>query len=162
MSAFSWLLGCMLLVNSSSVVWLFPHPGEMPPCLICAFVMEHYTSPHLSLANTRFLVCLFLMMHTRLNAAYWGFMVCLVEVICYIKTRWLAARLSLKDSGNLGNCSFCLVLVVLISFLLWLFDRNGCKYLSVFRVQKNHALPKRLHFIYYRFKDQVASARSFF
>lgn len=106
----------MLLVNSSSVVGLFPCPGEMPPCLICAYVMEHYTSPHLCFGQHTFLVCLFLMMHTRLNAAYWGFMVCLVEVICYIKTRWQAAQLSVKHSGNLGNCSLCLLTVFLICF----------------------------------------------
>lgn len=76
--------------------------------------MEHYTSPHLCFGQHTFLVCLFLMMHTRLNAAYWGFMVCLVEVICYIKTRWQAARLSVKYSGNQGNCSLCLVIVILI------------------------------------------------
>lgn len=29
----------MLLVSSSSVVLLLLHPGEMPPCLICAYVM---------------------------------------------------------------------------------------------------------------------------
>lgn len=29
----------MLLVNSSSIVALPVHPGEMPPCLICAFVI---------------------------------------------------------------------------------------------------------------------------
>lgn len=29
----------MLLVNSSSVVLLFSHPGEMAPCLICAYVI---------------------------------------------------------------------------------------------------------------------------
>lgn len=78
--------------------------------------MEHYTSPHLCFGQHTFLVCLFLMMHTRLNAAYWGFMVCSVEVICYIKTRWQAAQLSVKYSGNQGNWPLCLVIVVLISF----------------------------------------------
>lgn len=29
----------MLLVNSSSVVLLLLHPGEMPLCLICAYVI---------------------------------------------------------------------------------------------------------------------------
>lgn len=29
----------MLLVNSSSIVALPVHPREMPPCLICAFVI---------------------------------------------------------------------------------------------------------------------------
>lgn len=71
-------------------------------------------SPHFCFGQHTFLVCLFLMMHTRLNAAYWGFMVCLGEVIRYIKTRWEAAQL--KHSANLGNCSICLVIVFPISF----------------------------------------------
>lgn len=78
--------------------------------------MEHYTSPHLCFGQRAFLVCLFLMMHTRLDAAYWGFMVCLVEVICHIKTRWQAAHLSVEHAGNLGNCSPRLVIVCLMSF----------------------------------------------
>lgn len=111
MEAFSWLWGCMLLANSSSVVWLFPHPGEMPPCLICAYVMENYESTH------TFLVCLFfLMMHTLLNTAYWGFMVCSVEVFCYIKARQQAARLSVNHSGNRGICSHILVIVCYFYF----------------------------------------------
>lgn len=105
-----------LHVVSEQFLWLFLRPGEMPPCLICAYVMGRYMSPHLCFGQHTFLVCLFLMMHTRLNAAYWGFMVCLVEVICYIKTRWQAARLSVKYSGNQGNCSLCLLIVFLISF----------------------------------------------
>lgn len=75
----------MLLVNSSSVVLLSLHPGEMPPCLICAYVMEALCFAHLYFGQRTLLVCLLLMMHTRLNAACWGFMVRLVDAFCYIK-----------------------------------------------------------------------------
>lgn len=116
----------------------------------------------LVLGQHAFSVCLFLMMHTRLDSAYWGFMVCLVEVICYIKTRRQAARLSVKYSGNLGNCSLCLVLLVPIRFYfgcLTYMDVSVCPSSEFRRVA---LCPKRLHFICYRFRDQVASARSFF
>lgn len=57
------------------------------------------------------------MMHTLLNRAYWGFMVCSVEVFCYIKARQQAARLSVNHSGNQGICSLILVIVnFLITF----------------------------------------------
>ena len=58
MKAFSWLWGWMLLVNSSSVVLLSPHPGEMPPCLICAYVMAALCFAHLYFGQRTLLVCL--------------------------------------------------------------------------------------------------------
>lgn len=40
---------------------------------------------HTCTLDNTLLVCSLLMMHTWLNAAYWEFMVCLVEAGCYIK-----------------------------------------------------------------------------
>lgn len=46
-----------------------------------------------------------------------GFMVWLVEVFCYIKARWQAARLSVNYSGNLGICSLVLDIVCKLLFI---------------------------------------------
>lgn len=66
----------------------------MPPCLICAYVMEHYVFAQFSFGQRTLLVCLLLMTHTRLNAARWGFMVRLVDAFCYIKAALQFARFS--------------------------------------------------------------------
>lgn len=44
--------------NSSSLVLPFPHPGEMPPCLICAYVMGALCVCALVIWTTLLLVCL--------------------------------------------------------------------------------------------------------
>lgn len=133
----------MLLVNSSSVVWLFWHPGEMPPCLICAYVMQALCVCSLVLWTTHIIsFSPFLMMHTRLIAAYWGFMVRLVDAFCHIKAT-LQLHGCQKTCWYSVKCFPCLGHCLLISFCVDCFIVSMCTS-SGFEMSLNEICNNRL------------------